>query len=483
MAIPMKQIPANLLVPGQYQEVDNSLAGAQSDIKKALMIGYKLSTAEAESGKPLNILSGTKAHQLFGYGSPAAIMAEKFLSLNKVEELYVLPIPEPEAGTAWKKKFAVSVADAVPGAVHININGQTLDAAVTAGIEAASIAAAIVARINSELTLPVIAEVDEQDESVLYVMANVKGKVGNNNTVTIESGAEGVTVEALETTPGTGVTNIAPFLTGLGETRYNFFASDFDDAANIRKSSDELESRYEAMRQIGGRMYIALSGEMGSKTEAGSMLYQAGEANSPHIILVPRGKNPELPCVWAAACRILADDPAANTYDTKVTGLIGGMDFSFWDRQKLLEAGIATYRLDTTGNVLIERLVTSYTENTDGGRDTSYLDVQVTETVDAVRTYINAEAKKKYKDWKLASTEENFGSAAKVMTPGVFRSFLAMLYSEVFIKEKQWCQDFENYKRSIIVEVKAGSKTRLEYLHQPNLIGQFYIGAGLLQFK
>jgi hypothetical protein len=28
-----------------------------------------------------------------------------------------------------------------------------------------------------------------------------------------------------------------------------------------------------------------------------------------------------------------------------------------------------------------------------------------------------------------------------------------------------------------------GSKTRLEYSHSPNLIGQFYIGAGLLQFR
>ena len=242
------------------------------------------------------------------------------------------------------------------------------------------------------------------------------------------------------------------------------------------------------MRQIGGRMYVALSGELGSKTETGSMLCQAEAVNSPHLILVPRGENPEPPCVWAAAwcaeaCRILADDPAANTYDTKITGLTGTVDFLFWDRQKLLEAGIATYRLDTTGNVLIERLVTSYTENTDGGRDTSYLDVQVTETVDAVRTYINAEAKKRFKLWKLSHTEENFGPGARVMSPGVFRSFLAELYSEVFIKEKQWCQDFDAYKQSIIVEVKAGSKTRLEYLHQPDLIGQFYIGAGLLQFK
>ena len=488
MPIPMRQIPANLLVPGQYQEIDNSLAGAQSDIKRALMIGYKLSSAEAEDGKPLNILSAVKAHQLFGYGSPASIMAETFLALNKVEELYVLPIPEPEAGTFWKKSFCVSVSAAETGAIRITVNGQNFEAAVSAGATAEEIAAAIVARINSEIILPVFAEVDSENSASITVISNVKGLVGNRNSVIIEALAHGVSVEEGATSEGKGATKIKPFLTGLGEVRYNFFASDFDDAENIRACSDELDSRYDAMRQIGGRMYIALAGELGSKTEKGSMLHKAGEVNSPHIVLLPRSSNPDLPCVWAAAwcavaCRVLADDPAANTYDSKVTGLIGGQDFSFWDRQKMLEAGIATYRLDTTGNVLIERLVTSYTENSDGGRDTSYLDVQVTETVDAVRTYINAEAKKRFKTWKLASTEENFGSAAKVMTPGVFRSFLAELYSEVFIKGKQWCQDFENYKKSILVEVKTGSKTRLEYLHQPNLIGQFYIGAGLNQFK
>jgi len=484
MPVPIRQIPANLLVPGQYNEIDNSLAGSQGDIKKALMIGYKLSSSEAEP-KAVNVLSSTKAHQLFGYGSPAAIMAETFLSLNKVEELYVLPIPEPEAGTAWKKKFTVSVTNAAAGAVSIKVNGRNYSAAVSAGANATAIAADITAKINSEITLPVFAEADGE---VVTVSANVNGAVGNDNSVFIESLVAGVSVEENETTLGTGVTDIKPYLKGLGEVRYNFIASDFDDAGNIRASSDELESRYGAMRQIGGRMYIAISGELGSKTEAGTMLAKAEDVNSPHVILIPRSKNPELPCVWAAAwcavaCRILADDPAANTYDSKITDLIGEIGFNADERQKLLEAGIATYRLDTTGNVLIERLVTSYTENTDGGRDTSYLDVQVTETVDAVRTYINAEAKKKFKTWKLASTEENFGSGARVMTAGVFRSFLAETYQEVFIKEKQWCQDFDNYKKSIVVEIKSGSKTRLEYSHQPNLIGQFYIGAGLTQFK
>jgi phage tail sheath gpL-like len=488
MAVPLRHIPANLLVPGQYQEIDNSLAGAQGDIKKALVIGCCLPEGQAAAGVPAQVMSGQKAHELFGYGSPVALMAESFLSLNTTEELWALPVPEPEAGTAWKKKWTAAASGVQAGAVTVTVNGKDYAAAVSAGMTAADVAAAIIARVNAELALPVYAEAVEGDAASFWVISSVKGAGGNHNTVEVKPEAAGVTVNGGAATAGTGIVDIAPYLAALGETRYHFIASEFADTANIRAGADELESRFDAARQIGGRMYIALAGELGTKTEPGTMLNLAGGANSPHVVLVPRGTNPGLPCVWAAAwcaaaCRILADDPAANTCDTKVAGLLGRAEFTAGERQKMLEAGIATYRLDAAGGVLIERLVTSYTENTDGGRDTSYLDVQITETVDAVRTYINAEARKRFKTWKLAGTAENFGAGAKVMTPGVFRSFLAELYGEVFIKEKQWCQDFDAYIKSVVVEVKAGSKTRLEYSHQPNLIGQFYIGAGLLQFK
>jgi phage tail sheath gpL-like len=487
MAVPFTQIPAALLVPGPYQEIDNSLAGSVEDIKKALIAAYKSAAGTAAAGVPPRVLSDLKAHELFGYGSPAALLAKAFLALNKVEECWVLPVAESEAGTKWQKTFTVSASAVQDGAITITVNGVALDAAaVSAGLDAATVAAAIAARINSDTPLPVEAEAGEA--GAFTVKSVVKGAAGNKNTVSIESEAAGVTVTAGTETPGTQTTNIAPLFAGLGGVRYDYFVFDFDDEANIAALAVELKSRYSAMRQIGGRAFVALSGEVGSPSEAGTLLAQAEAVNCPHIVLVSRMNNPQLPGEWGArwcaiACRTLADDPAANTYDLEVPGLRADNELDADTRQALLTAGISTWRLDTTGNVLIERLVTSYTENTDGGRDTSYLDVQVVETVDAVRTYINAAAKQRFKTWKLASTEENFGAGAKVMTPGVFRSFLAELYQSVFIKEKQWCQDFNGYKSSIIVEVKTGSKTRLEYSHQPNLIGQFYIGAGLMQFK
>ncbi|GMO64686.1 MAG: hypothetical protein Ta2A_12420 [Treponemataceae bacterium] len=488
MAIPMTQIPENLLVPGEYQEIDNSLAGSVGDIKKVLIVGYKLDGAPTPAGKPIQVLNDIKAAELCGYGSDAAIMAKEFLSINKVEECWILPLAEPEAGTTWSVPFTVTVTTAGDGFLEIKINGKVLQAGVAKDADAQAVAAAIAAAINSDTSLPVEASVSD---AVVTVSALMKGYVTDNNTADITVKASGVSVTKGDVTHGTGgdySINISELFPSISGIRFDYIVSELDAPAHIKNLADELESRYKPTRQIGGRAFVALTGEVGSASEEGTMLEKAEAVNSPHIVLVPRGNNPGLPCVWAArfcatACRVLADDPAANTYDLSVSGLVADSEYNFDVRQKLLEAGIATFRLDTAGKVLIERLVTSYTENTDGGRDTSYLDIQVTETVDAVRTYINASARKVFGKWKLSSTNENFGSGAKVMSTGVWRSFLAELYQDVFIKEKQWCQDFDSYVRSIIVEIKSGSKTRLEYKHEPNLMGQFYIGAGLLQFK
>ena len=482
MAIAFTQIPANLLVPGQYQEIDNSLAGESGEIKRVLIVGLKSNTGKAQAGVPVSVLSPSVAGDLFGFGSPASIMAETFLKHNKVESLSVLPIAEPEAGTAWKQTFTIAASSVAAGSIEICINGRTVFAKVDEGSSADKITAGIVAAFNGLLNNPVEAKVDGSTPNKVIVSSVVKGAGGNKNTVEITAHALGVTVTAGATEQGTGSADLTALPEMLGSKRWNYIVFDFDDAESIKLLAAELESRYSATRQIGGRAFITLSGT----TE--SVISQAEKINSPHICLIPKGADKVLPCLWSAsfataACRVLADDPSANTYDVQVTDLVAPFDYDFDTRQKLLEAGVATWRLDPAGTVLIERLVTSYTENADGGRDTSYLDIQVVETVDAVRTYINAEAKKRFKKCKLASTDENFGAGAKVMTPGIWRSFLADLYQTVFIQGKNWCQDFESYKASIFVEVKAGSKTRLEYSHRPVLIGQFLIGAGLNQFK
>lgn len=490
MAISFTEIPDALLVPGQYQEIDSSLAGSVSDVKRALMIGTMAASGTATAGKAVQVRSEDKAKSLFGNGSPAAVMAAEFLSHNTTEELYVLPIAEPTAGTKWERSFVIAANSSQSGSVSITVNGTEISAAVSEDATATAVASAVVAAVNGEENCPVEAEVVEDSEnngaSVKFISV-VKGVSGNYNTVEVVSAAGGVTVTAQDAVLGTLSPDIKTPLENLGTVRYHYIASEFADNANLKALASELNDRYTALRQIDGRCFVALSGELGDGDTEDTMLHVAQSINCPHIVLVPRGTALQHPALWAAAwcavlSRRLADDPAANTTDIEIDDLTAS-EFGFDDRQTMLENGICTYRLDSTGTMLVERVVTSYTENSDGARDTSYLDIQVVETVSAIRTKINQEARKRFKTWKLAKTEENFGAGSKVMTPGVWRSFLAELYQSYFIQEVQWCQDFDSYKNSIIVEVKSGSKTRLEYQHRPVLIGQFYIGAGLNQFQ
>ena len=490
MAIPFKEIPAELLVPGQYQEIDNSLAGTTSDVKRALMIGTMSASGTATAGKAVQVRSADKAKILFGNGSPAAVMACEFLNHNKTEELWVLPIAENASGTKWNRSFGITASNAQDGSVTIAVNGTELSATVSAGAAASDVASAITAAINGADNCPVEAEaVTNEETSAVSVKLTsvVKGVTGNYNTIEFISAASGVKITASEAVLGTLPPDIETPLKNLGAKRYHYMAADFTDAKNLKSLANELKDRYTALRQNDGRCFIGLSGELGDASTDGTMISAVQSINSPHIILVPRGETPQHPAFWAAAwCAILsrrfADDPAANTTDTEIDDLVGE-EYSPDDREAMLSNGICTYRVDSSGTVLVERVVTSYTENSDGARDTSYLDMQTVETVSAIRTKINQEARKKYKDWKLAHTNENFGAGSKVMTAAVWRSFLVELYQSYFIQEVQWCQDLETYKKSIIVEVKKGSKTRLEYIHRPVLIGQFYVGAGLNQFQ
>jgi len=492
MGVPFTQIPDSLLVPGSYQEIDNSLAGSAEEVKQVLVVGLKRSTGTAEAGKIVEVSSLGRARSLFGIGSDAAIIAGEFLDLNKTERLFVLPLAEAAAGVAAVKTLTVTATSPEDGTLVRYIAGKKVSVGVTSGEAAAAIAADLVAAINATLDMPCEAAVVVAETHKLTLTFNHKGELGNFLTVTAglngEKDPAGVAIVVADTTPGSGNPDVTADLEAMGNTRYHYLVTSIADTANIKAFAAKLEEQYTALVQRGGRLFVALAGAVGDSTAAGSMIYQAEDYNCPHVVLIPRGNNPHLPGVWAArvaaiAVRLLADDPAANTQAAEVEGLVATESYSFDERQKLLEAGIATWTAANDGTVMIERLVTSYTEDSDGNRDTSYLDVQVVETVDAIRTHINTTARKRFKTWKLARTNENFGAGSKVMTADLWRSFLVELYQQDFIRNFQWCQDLETYKNSIIAEIQTGSSTRLNYRHRPQLIGQFLVAAGLNQFQ
>ena len=142
------QIPDSLLVPGQYQEVDNSLAGTRTEIKRILLVGPFLATGTAKNGVIERITSTIKAGKKFGYGSILSVMCEQFLSVNKNDELYALPITDN--GTAYSKTYKIALTEAnQTGNIKITVNTNEINISVVKEDTAETIAGKIAASVNT----------------------------------------------------------------------------------------------------------------------------------------------------------------------------------------------------------------------------------------------------------------------------------------------------------------------------------------------
>lgn len=483
--INFNQIPSRLLTPGSFQEVDASLASEGENIKKVLLIGQKTSAGSAALDRPVRVRTKREADGLLGDGSDLAVMASDFLSRNREEHLYALPVTDNPGGVKAVHKITLTGSPPESGSLPLYVDGRKIQTPVRKGDSLDTVVTNVIGAVNSSLNCRVEASKGSSSGEI-ELTSHHPGETGNDIDIRFylfgDSFPAGLSGSYSLKTKGTGNPDITPGLKALGDTHYHYFVSSISDKVNIKKLSDELESRYSALRQIGGRAFVGLSGSV-------IEMIKKGEAfNSPHISLLPAGENPEGSLLWAVRAaavlgRELSDDPSVNLVGTSLK-LIVTKPLSLEDRQKLLEAGISTYTVGSDGLAYSDRQVTTYNTDVDGNRDVAYLDIQIPETIDAIRRTINRQARNKYKGYKLSRTEENFGGGAKVMTPALWKAFLVSIYRDTFIQGKQWCQDFDTYKKSIKVEINTqNNKARLDYEHRPQLIGRLLILAGNLKFE
>ena len=482
MTIAFSQIPSALRVPGSYNEIDNSLAGASTGLKNVLLLGYKsTSGATAPSDSVSAISSANQAKALFGEGSMLYHMAKAFMEQNPFTNLFALPVAEPSSGTAASLTLTVTGTATSAGELTFQLNGKTITASVADTDTADKVGKSVEAAINSKVSLGLEATSTAGAVKLNYLH---KGELGVPIIIThIQSTATGITASAGSLTDGTGTPDLSASLAHLDVPHYHYFINPFDDTTNMKTLSDELERRYSAMVQLGARAFMAKSGTVGE------LKAWSGAQNSPHIsalgIDIPTQASFCVASVYAAhTISQLSNDPSQPLNGLKLTGLdTPSTSFAFESRNSLLFKGISTFTTAVDGSVYLERPITLYTLDADGNADSSYLDIQVPETLDAMRGERNALIQKRFKGYKLSKDGATFAPGTKVMTPIAFKAFLLDLYKRVFMEERAFVEDYDHYKESLIVEVGASDKSRLDFQEEPTLIGRFYVAAGLTSFK
>lgn len=489
MAISFNEIPANIRVPGVYSEIDNSQAvsGVQMLQYRILLLGQKLAAGTATALLPVRITSVQQAQLLFGIGSMLAIMAEAAIASNSFTEMWAQPMADNPAGAAAAGSLAFGGAPTASGTVSVYIGGRRVQIGATSTDTPASLATALAAAINANTALPVTAVVDSTTTSKVNLTARNNGEAGNGIDVRVnyfgESLPTGLTTTIVPLAGGTANPDVTAALTALGDEWFQVIAMPYTDAANLAVLENELESRFGPMREIEGHAFAAAAGTHSSLGTLGD------SRNSPHLTIVAAANEPMPAYAKAAESAAIAAyyasiDPARPLQTLPYSYCLAPAEadrFTLEERNLLLYDGIATTMVNASGVLQMERMVTTYKTNEAGGADTSYLDVETLFTLMTIRHDWRDYIKRKYPRHKLAADGTRFGPGQAVATPNLFKA-------EAVSKFREWeeiglVENFDQFKRDLIVERNASDPNRLDVVLPPDLINGLRVVANKIAFR
>jgi len=503
MAITFNNIPTTVRTPGGYVEIDNSraLQGLLQNPHKVLIIGQKLVTGTAPYDTLMTISRDNLADGFFGTGSPLARMCNAFKENNANTEMHAMCIGSGVAGNAASGELDISgmlVADAVSNdhTWYLMINGYELQVPIYSNDSGQKIASKLVSMIESTSALPVGAtQTAATSLGLVGVSAVMSGTLGNYINIrenyydyqTIPSCFSGLPLTSHGVsllTGGTTDPSLDDVWAVIDNEQYHYIIQPFIDAANLTSLEDELDDRFLPLEDLQGHGFTSVRGTQASCTTLGN------SRNNQHNTILGVNDSPICPEEWGAALGAVASwnlniDPARPLHFLELQGIlpppVDGR-FTRAERDTLLYDGIATYIVDSGGNTLIERCVTTYQENALGIPDPSYLDVQTLATLSEIRFQYKARMISRFiiPRFKLADDTFPVQPGSKVARPKDVRQETIALFS--LLRDKGLIENLEEFIDNLVVERNIADPNRVDVLLPPDLINQFRILAAQIQF-
>lgn len=485
--VSFNRIPSNLRTPFVFIEFDKSKAQQGPTVQSytALILGQKLAAGTVAELVPTLVTSADQAAEYFGEGSMLHGMARAWFENNQVTKAMFCAIDDAGVGADASGTLTVTGPSTAAGTIYLYVAGYRLAIAVASGAAAATIAASINAAINAATYLPVTSAVNA---AVVTVTARNAGTLGNSldlrtNHYSDEALPAGVGVAVVAMSGGSGDPDVTEFWPVLGDEHYNVIAFPWLDAANLSALDEELEDRAGPLRMI-----EALA--IGAKSDTHANLITFGD-----------GRNSGYACTWglkgcptpqyeraAGLAGVVAAngniDPARPFQTLEVRGVLAPKvadRFTRAERNLLLWDGIATSYEDAAGKVRIERLVTNYQENEFGSPDTALLDANTVLTLGYLRFDFRASFTSAFPRHKLADDGIRVGFGQAVMTPKLAKAWC-------LTKFRQWeslglVEDFDQFKRDLVVVRNEADPNRLDILLPPDLVNQLRVAAVQIGFR
>lgn len=490
MSISFDSVPANLRVPFVAVEIDSSQAqqGAVPIAYRALIIAQKTSGGTQTADTLQKITSDAQALTYGGRGSMAHRMAIAWRKANKFTELYLGILGDDGAGVAASGTITVTGPATETGTLHLYLGGVYVPVAVTKDDAQNDIAAAINTEIGkASYDLAVTSTVAT---NVVTVAFRHKGTVGNSYNMRAnyrdgEALPAGVALAFVQLANGATDPSLTNLIAAMGDMQFHVIAHPYTGTTPLAAIEAEMASRNGPMRMIDGVAITAAQGSHSTLTTLGAA------RNSGHSTIVAQdGSSVLTPSMeYAAESAALVAlhsnaDPARPLQTIAYTHALPPAEGDRWtldERNLLLFDGIATTRVGAGGVVQMDRIITTYQTNSAGADDVAYLDITTPLTLLYLRYSFRVAWQTKYPRHKLADDGTRFGPGQAVVTPKLGKAEALAWFRDM--EELGLVENFDQFKRDLVVERNAVDRNRLDFLLPPDLINQLIVTAAKVAFR
>jgi phage tail sheath gpL-like len=329
--------------------------------------------------------------------------------------------------------LTVGTVPAAGGTGYLKIAGETVQVDMAAGDSAATVASAIAAKVGAYFNaltgaqLPVTASAAT---NVVTLTARHKGLVAGDLSIKVPArltgnAFTGVITVANPTAP-TGVPDTSTALSAIGDAQADFITLPWPDSTNLGRYKTFSDRRWGYNVQAYDLINTCLSDTIANLATAG----QASNNDRACAILgkFSAATNPQPSYLWAAAYRgatitRLSDDTggvSTNMTGFVLQGISPPEEQAYYPdrttRETLLQSNISTWKVTSSGEVVVDKEVTSYRIGSSGQPDSTFTDVQVTAQCMIAAALIRTTMENAHANKSVA--DRNPAGNAFISTPG-----------------------------------------------------------------
>ncbi len=492
------EIPVNWRVPGNYMEIKPAvnLNALMEFPAKGFLAGQMYTTGSsagnATPGVEYLIYSASQANTLFGAGSMLATMCAAWLLVNPYTPLYAIAVADAAGSAKASGTVTIAGTATAPGTLAMRFGGVRVTTPVNIGDTAAEVAANLYAQLQLQGQsgypyLPSLVPSYVAAAAVVTLTAGHGGTLGNMIDIRLDTETGDVVPAGLTVTIAAmagGATDPEAAIAAMVSSWSRWYTDigwPWIDPTNLGVLTSYLATSYGAMIQRDAQAYISYDGSYGAAL--------AFEPNSQFISCLPVQNSVTPPWIVAATfagacCYQTAQQPALQLKNVALPGIVAPASadqFSPDERQALLEAGHSTFNVDDTGNVSLERVVTTYRTDAGGARNNAYFDLNTTKVPTRVRY-----------DWDLYVGEvypRNMlcadGSIAadyneNAVTPRMLKT--SWTARSLVYEKAGWIQNSATTAAASSFSIDANDGNRVDAAQQIQIMGNLIVLAGQLQF-